>query len=144
MSNSRKIISIALIVVGLLILLTVFGSINNKKSDVFIGTVKSVNSDSVLIFGATGDEVKVAKNLYDYTVKVDKDTKIIKTSFVKPKGGEMFEVAKLPKEISDVDFATMKKDSDNVVLGIEVKLKRNLFGMVQNSALEIKYIGPKY
>jgi hypothetical protein len=51
---------------------------------------------------------------------------------------------KLPKETVDVDFATLKKDSENIAIGIEVTLNRNFLGAVQKSAKQIIYIGPKY
>jgi hypothetical protein len=56
----------------------------------------------------------------------------------------MFEVAKLPKETADVGFDTLKKDSQNVAIGIEITLTRNYIGVIQKKAKQISYIGPKY
>ncbi len=144
MSNLKKIISIFLIVLGLVILFSVYYSSNSKKSNVFSGSIQSMDEDNLLVHGAFDDEVKSAEPLYEYTVKVDNNTKLTKNSFVKPVGGEMFEIDKIPKEKTEVSLDVFQKDSKNVAIGLYITLKRDLFGRVTNRASEITYIAPKY
>ncbi len=144
MSNSKKLIFALILIIGLIFLFFTTTSSNSKKSDKFIGTVKSVEGSSIVVSGSFEDEKKFAKPLYEYEISVDSSVKIVKNSFVIPKGGQMFEVAKLPKDTAIVDLETLRKDVQNVSQGIEVVLSRNFLGQVQKSAREITYIGPKY
>jgi hypothetical protein len=146
MSNTKKLIFAVILIIGLIVLLFIGSSINTntKKSDKFIGTLKSVNEKSIIVSGSFEDEKESVIPLYEYEIVVDSSAKIVKNSFVMPKGSEMFEVNKLPKETASVDFTTLKKDSENVAIGIEVSLNRNFFGAVKNIAKQITYIGPKY
>lgn len=134
--------------IGLVIILSALyffaGVFENRKSDKFIGSVRSVGENSVVIFGAFEDEIKVGKPQYEYKVLVDDGTKITKNSFVLPKSGEMFMVEDLPKETKEVGFDVLKKDSQNIAIGIEVTLRKNALGLVNKDADKIIYIGPKY
>lgn len=144
MSNTKKLISLVIFITCLIILFISSTSTNSKKSDKFIGSIQSVKESSVVVLGSFEDEKKSFTPQYEYEINVDSTAKIVKNSFVMPKGTEMFEMDKLPKETVDVDFATLKKDSENIAIGIEVTLNRNFLGAVQKSAKQIIYIGPKY
>lgn len=140
----KKIISILILIVCGVGLFFVAGLTDSKKSNKFLGSVRGAGDNTLLIFGAFDNETKLAKPQYEYQIVVDENTKITKNSFVLPSNGEMFVVEDLPKEIKDVGFETLRKDSQNVAIGIEVTLTRNFLGIVQNKAQEIVYIGPKY
>ncbi len=145
LSSMKKIILIiVLLVVSFVVYFSVFTNNDKNKSAKFLGSVRSVGENSVVILGAFEDEVRVAKPQYEYEIKVDDKTKIVKNSFVMPKSGEMFVVSDLPKETKEVDFDTLKKDSQNIAIGIEVLLSRNFLGLINKNAIEIVYIGPKY
>lgn len=144
MSNIKRLIFVLIIIIALISLYSLSISTNSKKSDKFIGTVKSVEDKSVIIIGSFEDEKGSKALLYEYEIYVDSNAEIVKTSFVLPKDGKMFEMNKLPKETASVDFQTFKKDSQNVSIGLEVILARNFIGQVQRKAKQIKYIGPKY
>lgn len=144
MSSMKKIIFTIVLIIILTILYLFTGTSDNKKSNKFIGSVRSVGDNSFVVFGAFEDEIKLGKPQYEYEIGLDSTVKIVKNSFVMPAGGEMFVVADLPKKIREVDFEILKKDSQNIAIGIEVTLTRNFLGMVQNKAQEIIYIGPEY
>jgi len=144
MSNTKKLISLVIFITCIIILFFITSSSNSKSSDKFIGTIQTVKESTIIVSGSFEDEKKSVKPLYDYEIKVDSNTQIVKNSFVLPTGGEMFEMDKLPKETSNVDFDTLKTDSQNISIGIEVTLTRNILGGVQKKAKQIIYIGPKY
>lgn len=136
---------IIVLFIGIVIVSGSFIFLNNKyNSDEtkFVGTVKTVNDGEIVITGTYGG--RITSGLITESISVDSDVKITKTSFVKPKGGEMYRVDDLPKEVFMVDFATLKNDSENVAIGMEVILKRNFYGKPVPVAEEIKYIAPKF
>ncbi len=144
MYNSKKLIFVLILITSLVFLFFTTTSSNSKKSDKFIGTVKSVEASSIIVLGSFEDEKSKFVPSYEYEIKVDSTAKIVKKSFMIPKGGQMFEVAKLPKDTANVDLETLRKDVQNVSQGIDVKLSRNFLGGIQKKASEITYIGPKY
>lgn len=144
MSSMKKIFLTLILIISLVILYLFIGEVDNKKSNKFIGSMRSVGDNSFVVFGAFEDEVKVGKPQYEYEMLVDNKTKITKNSFVMPAGSEMFVVEDLPKETEEVNFDTLREDSKNIAIGIEIILTKNIFGRVQNKAQEIIYIGPKY
>lgn len=144
MSNTKKLIFAVILIIGLIVLLFIGSSTNTKKSDKFIGTLKSVSEKSIIVSGSFEDEKEFVIPPYEYEIAVDSNAKIVKNSFELPNDGKMFEVAKLPKETTSVDFNTLKNDSQNISIGLEVVLTRNFLGKVQGKAREINYIGPKY
>ncbi|TSC70042.1 MAG: hypothetical protein CEO12_597 [Parcubacteria group bacterium Gr01-1014_46] len=141
MSNSRKLISILLVIVVVFVgfLLT-----KNNKGNKFQGSVKFVKENSVIVYGAYESEVKKTKPLYDLEIKINERTNITKTAFFQPIGSGMFELDKAQKETNETDFVTLKKDSENVAIGIEVVLADDFWGKFISRAVEIKYIAPKY
>lgn len=142
MSNTKKI----LLIFSVLIIITFFVFIINisVNSDLKVyGNVQEFTGDTMLLKGVYSAE-SGKKELYDIYIKVDKETKIQKTSFEIPKGGDVFYVDKLPKEINMVDLTTLQKDTENVAVGIEIDLHKNLVPTSKKTAREIRYIAPKY
>ena len=144
MSNTKKLIFVAVLIIGLIILFFTTNSANSKKSNKFIGSIQTVGEDSMVVLGSFDYEKGAVSSQYEYEIKVPASAKITKNSFELPKGERMFEVDKLPKETADVDFSTLKTDAENVAIGLEVILSRDFFGRIQNQATQIIYIGPKY
>lgn len=143
MSNfSKPVISLILffVVIVLAFLFWKQSSISSK----FVGSVQRVKDSSIVVHGKfdTGEKDRIS--LSDTEILVSENTKFVKTSFVRPPGGGMFIAADLPKEVADVDFQVLKNDSKNVVIGIEIYLKRNFYGKVLMEAKEVRYIAPKY
>lgn len=130
---------VTLLVLLLIILIFAFSFLNKSQGNKFQGNVVSVGNNMVIVKGGYEEEIKNSKNQYDLSIKVDRNTKIVKTSFYKPPTG-MFNMDTVQKDTADTDFATLKKDSENVPLGIEVTLEGKFF----KRAVEIRYIGPKY
>lgn len=144
MSSMKKIISILFLLILFVFFYLIAGLVDSGKIIKFSGSVVSVGDNSILILGAFEDELKKGKPQYEYGIEVDQDTKITKNSFVLPKNGEMFVVEDLPKKTQEVDFETLKKDSQNISIGVETILIKNFLGRVQSKALEVVYIGPEY
>ncbi|KND50255.1 MAG: hypothetical protein AB198_01535 [Parcubacteria bacterium C7867-003] len=141
MSNLKKLI---FVLAFFLVLVVASFYSNLSKGNVFQGTLKSTKEGSVVVYGAYETEILKKKDLYEMEIKVPGDTKITKTAFFIISGDDRVDMSKVPKEVSTVDFLTLKADSENVPVGIKIVLSDDFWSKIIPKSSEIEYIAPKY
>lgn len=144
--NKSFLIKVFILIVIALIILSGYLVLqsNKKKPSVFGGTISMVNSSDIVVNGVYKNTTLTKNSMKLISIKVDEKTRIEKTSFKKPTDGKIFYVDKLPKQHELVDFTVLKKDSENVNIGVEVELNRDILNNPVLVAKSIKYIAPQY
>lgn len=142
MSNLKKLLYFVVIVLVSVVLYVFFQNYSNPPVK-FAGTVQKTTDSSIVAVGAFDNNDGKKNEVAEVEIKVPSDVKVTRTLFVRPPGG-MFNPTELPKETTVSDFSTLKTDSQNVAVGLEIIFKKNFFWSTVLEAKEIKYIAPKY
>ncbi len=103
------------------------------------GNVVEIKGNSIVFSGGFDVDEQKGAEARNFEVQVSDNTKISKTTLFVPGGVEMFMVDDLEKEEAVADFTALKSDSSNRAVGLELTLKKNIFGKPQMTAAEIKY-----
>ncbi len=143
MSNLKKSLYFVGVVLILLISYVLFQNYSNSPFK-FFGTVQKTMDSSIVAVGAFDNGDGKKNEVVEVEIKVPSNAKITRTLFVRPPGGGRFNPMELPKETTVSDFSTLKTDSQNVAVGLEIIFKKNFFWSTVLEAKEIKYIAPKY
>lgn len=143
MSVSNRVIFVILLLTAVIVGLFYSEIEQNKKYSRLSGTLQRIEGNNLVVFGIY-DADTGRKDMEIIRVKVDDGTRIEKTSFTIPQNGGAFEVDKLPKDIKHVDLSVLRKDYQNVAIGVEIDLKTDLQLFSERIAREIRYKAPGY
>lgn len=142
---------LTILIVGILIWVNKSGKLFDSQSltsQEFTGTLESYEGNILVAGGIytleTANEAEV-QEIKKVEIIVGPNTKITRTLLTLPTAEELkktngyFESDKLKKVESQVDLATLQKDTDGFGMGIFAKSDRNIFGASSFTATEINY-----